>query len=263
MDGPFAVLLIATMSLYWESLEHRPTLLGSLAGIAACAAALLSYSVTVALLFCGIATCVRYAIAPQQRSNIVGAAFAAAIAFLGSHGLLWLVTGFDPIQTFLAATANHTRIMAGTRHETASRYFYLALSNWAVFFYAAGLPCSVVFWSGIWRTLSTWHQRPKTATQPATRESSDESTHVVLRHDAPTSFIMTAFLTLLIATLVPVYVLEVERVWMFLVPLVAIPAACCLFENERQTGRVQGTAAALILLAAQTIITEMLLTTYW
>jgi len=69
--------------------------------------------------------------------------------------------------------------------------------------------------------------------------------------------------TVVIAAAVPVYVLEVERVWMFLVPLVVIPVAGRLFDQKQGTGKIHSTLSVAILLATQTAVTEVLLTTYW
>jgi hypothetical protein len=76
-------------------------------------------------------------------------------------------------------------------------------------------------------------------------------------------FVTSAIVTVVIAACVPVYTMEVERVWLFLVPLVAIPVAAWLTDCERGTGRIGGTLAVAGLVAAQTVLTEVLLTTYW
>jgi hypothetical protein len=264
MDGPFAVLLIATMSLYWESMERRPILFGSTAGLAAALAALMTYSVTVALLFCGIATCLRYAMATALRWNIVVAATWASATFVGTHALLWISTGYDPIATFLAAVENHKHIMSGARHETLSRYFHFIIANLVVFFIAVGLPCSVLWWYKILQGAGEPEgvsPRILVGSPPCIDRGAD-----ALRLAcglAARSFLLSAVLTLLIAASVPVYVLEVERVWMFLVPLVVIPVARQLFIAESGTGGIHGTMSVAVLVAAQTVLTEILLTTYW
>jgi 4-amino-4-deoxy-L-arabinose transferase-like glycosyltransferase len=258
MDGPFAVFLIATMTLYWESMEHRPVLLGSLAGLAAALAAFMTYSVTVALLFCGIATCLRYAMATAPRQTTIVAATCALACFLATNALLWVSTGYDPIATFLAAVENHKHIMAGARHETMTRYLHFIIANLVVFFIAVGLPCAVLWWCTIARSFgglcSTVHCPPL---------SDHRIVWASAITDSSRSFMWSALLTLLVAASVPVYVLEVERVWMFLVPLIVIPVARQLFMTEFGTGRIHGTMSVAMLVAAQTLLTEILLTTYW
>jgi len=266
MDGPFAVFLIATMWLFWESLEHRPILIGLMAGLAGSAAALTTYSVTVALLFCGIATCVRWLASSKSRKSTVLAAASALVGFAGLHLLLWLATGYNPIRMFLAAVANSNHIMSGTRHESPVRYVHIAVGNLVVFFIAAGLPCLAVWWPTIIHMLfgrSTgssflFRQDEQRSAAPCTNRGDEPVVTSEFK-----LFQVTACLTLLVAAFVPVYVLEVERVWMFLVPLVVIPVAIRLFEQERGTGRIDGSTAVAVLLGAQTILTEVLLATYW
>lgn len=247
MDGPFAVFLIATMWLFWESLERHPVQLGLLAGLAGSAAALMTYSVTVALLFCGIAACARWLVAPRARKSTLLAAVSALVGFVGLHLALWLATGYDPVQMFFTAVVNSNHIMSGTRHESAVRYVHIAIGNLVVFFIAAGLPCAAVWWPTVMRKVRDWMR----ACRDARRISSNQN------------FVVVSCATLLIVASVPVYVLEVERVWMFLVPLVVIPVASRLFEDEHLTGKIHGTLAVAILVAAQTLVTEVLLTTYW
>jgi 4-amino-4-deoxy-L-arabinose transferase-like glycosyltransferase len=266
MDGPFAVLLIATMWLFWESLEHLPIRLGLLAGLAGAAAAVMTYSVTVALLFCGIATCARWFAAPQTRRSTLVAAVSALVGFNGLHLVFWLTTGYDPVQMFLAAITNSNHIMSGTRHESPARYVHIAVANLVVFFVAAGLPCAAIWWPTMLRSIRSWLAplQDSRTFEAATPNSSWPC--VAYRHRSasrPEMFLVTSFLTLFIAASVPVYVLEVERVWMFLVPLVVIPVASRLFEQERGTGKINDSMAVAILLGAQTILTEVLLTTYW
>jgi 4-amino-4-deoxy-L-arabinose transferase-like glycosyltransferase len=270
MDGPFAVPLIATMAFYWEAMEHRPILLGSLAGIAASAAAFMTYSVTVALVFCGIATCIRYATRTAQPLTIVSSACCALASFLGTQGLMWLLTGYDPIQMFLAVVANHTHIMCGARHETPARYVHLAVANLVVFFIAVGLPCTVLWWSSMLQSLTASGQ-PADHQSPITDHRSPLGDQSAMSVPPPgisserhfRCLALCTMLTLLIAASVPVYVLEVERIWMFLVPLIVIPVSGRLLAQEWGTGKFHATVVVATLTATQTLVTEVLLTTYW
>ncbi len=70
-------------------------------------------------------------------------------------------------------------------------------------------------------------------------------------------------LTLLVAAAVPAYTLEVERIWLFLTPLLVLPVAARLAAQERPTGRADRTTSAVLLLALQTLGVEVLVTTYW
>jgi 4-amino-4-deoxy-L-arabinose transferase-like glycosyltransferase len=272
MDGPFAVPLIATMWLFWEAMESsdhapitfpqtplpadsnrvqswslRPILLGAGAGFAAGLAALMTYSVAVAILFCAITAAVHWIALPVRRPGIYAAAAAAIACFAGLHAVLWLTTGYDPIEMFRVAVSNDGHIMSGSHHESLERHVHFFVGNLAVFFISAGLACSAIWWTSIGQLV---HGQPHRPVEPTDNRS-------VAR------LVITACGTLLIAAAVPVYVLEVERIWMFLVPLVVIPVAYVLFNGERGTGKIRGTIAVTVLVAAQTLITEVLLTTYW
>jgi hypothetical protein len=50
---------------------------------------------------------------------------------------------------------------------------------------------------------------------------------------------------------------------MFLIPFVAIPVGTRLFQFDQGTGRSKATIAVVALVAVQTFVTEILLTTYW
>ncbi len=61
----------------------------------------------------------------------------------------------------------------------------------------------------------------------------------------------------------PLYTLEVEHIWLFLVPFVAIGAAA-IAERDAKHGEGRAIAGtALALLAAQTVLMEVFLETTW
>ncbi len=271
MDAVFAVPLIATMWLFWESLSvrtclveaaspqvpdgghacgrtiNRSMLFAAAAGLAAGLAALLTYSVVVAIAFCGLAATTAWVTKPSHWRAIASLAATASAAFVGFHGVLWLACGYDPLAMFGAAIANANHIMRGTAHETATRYVHLAVGNLAVFSIGVGLPCTVTWWLGLLERCEP-RRFNRSTVQPFNHAE---------------TFSIVAALTLVVAALLPAYTLEVERVWMFLVPLVVIPVAQRIFDQEHRTGRIGATLAVALLLAAQTLVTEVLLTTYW
>jgi hypothetical protein len=224
----------------------------------------MTYSVAVAVLFCGLAACVWWWPEPGKRAVTVLASAAAIAGFVSLNLALWLTTGYDPVQMFRVAVANSNHIMAGTRHESPARYGHLVVANLVVFFIAAGLPSTALWFPTIRRSLHQWiHGHPPDRHIAAARTLRSDNDAHRFPAAAADKFAVTALLTLLIADLAPIYMLEVERIWMFLIPLVVIPVAGRLFEQERGTGRVPATLAVATLLALQTLVTEVLLTTYW
>ncbi len=306
MDGPFAACLIAAMALFWRALDDRPVRRGVAAGLAAGLAAMMTYSVAIVLVFAGIAAVVRLCTARGQRARVVAAAAAALAAFLAFHAALWIATGYDPVAALRAAVANSDRIMAGARHESIARYAHLAVGNLAVFFIAAGLPITLLWWPAVtrsWRALagahtgraddgtvatgSVWLDTPlvppllrggrwrwlvqltpyRTVPPDGDRDPQADRRPLPLADggnvNAARDLACVGSLTLLVAALAPIYTLEVERIWMFLVPLAVIPVAGALFDQERGHAQLRGTLAVAVLLAAQTLLTEALLGTYW
>ncbi|HEV3020951.1 MAG TPA: hypothetical protein VGX76_00730, partial [Pirellulales bacterium] len=61
----------------------------------------------------------------------------------------------------------------------------------------------------------------------------------------------------------PLYTLEVEHIWLFLVPFLAI-AAAAVAGGDKSGSDEQGVARlALVLLAVQTVLMEVFLETTW
>ncbi len=105
LDAVFAVPLIAAMAAFSEALERRPLGFGLLAGLAAGLAALLTYSVALAGLFCVLAAILSWWDQPARRRQTSRASLAALAGFLGVHLAVVAATGFDPIATFLCRLA--------------------------------------------------------------------------------------------------------------------------------------------------------------
>ena len=74
--------------------------------------------------------------------------------------------------------------------------------------------------------------------------------------------LITFSLTLTVVTLLPLYVLETERIWIFLTPLVVLPATAWIrsFSEKSQHSMITMGAGLLMI---QTILTETVLDTYW
>ncbi len=239
MDALFAFVLVTCMWLYWLSLQRLSWRHAAAAGFAGFCAAMLTWSVALAALFCLLTTA--YFCRDGQgmwRKTVALAAVAMGVA-AGCFALLWHLTGYAPIAVFAACLSSHGSIMSGGGYETAAHYVLLALANLLVFLAACGLPCA-----------SIWQKALGSA--------------AVSRHGAVfLRFVRAGAATVLLATLLPIYTLEVERIWLFLMPLVIVPAAALLFEAERGRARADLTVATDSLLLIQTLLIEVLCETYW
>ena len=165
------------------------------------------------------------------------------MAFLIIPTILWATTGFNPVEMLQKAIGQDHKIMSGTRHESLLRHGILAVGNLSAFAISVGLPTAAIY-------LGTLSQTSRFA-------------GVNLKQGGSlTTFLFSGAATLLIAAALPVYTMEVERIWLFLVPLVVIPAAALLVENQDESSPSLSIWAVRLLLG-QAILTEVLLGTYW
>ena len=243
MDGPFMVVLVAALWAFWVALGRESMPWGLLAGLLAAAGSLLTYSTALVLLFCGLAWLASLFDQMGRRGVTVGVGLSAALAFLAAHLALWLLTGFSSLAMLQTAIAQDHAIMAGTRHDSLLRHAALAAGNLSAFGFSVGLPTLALWLDGVSDTLS--RNRCRTSSGPFI-----------------TRFTLCGAGTLLIAAALPVYSLEVERIWIFLTPIVIVPASATLVAGDDSTTNLT-TLSTVRLLAAQTILTELLLCTYW
>jgi hypothetical protein len=236
-DAVFAAPLIGAMACFDEALagsSRRSSVgWGFASGLMLGVAAFLTYSVAVAGLFCVVAA----AVGIVRRPGVVVAAGCGSLTgFAAFHAVLWMATGFDPAATFQAALGHSRRIMAGTAHEEMIRYLHLSVANLAAF---------VIGGAGLAMMAAAAGRVPAGGSDRARRLA------------------IAAALTVAIASCVPAYTLEVERIWIFVVPLVAIVAAVRLDAADMKRGDVATSVLAVGLAAAQAIVMEIVLVTYW
>ena len=244
MDGPFMVFLIATLWAFWRALQNQPLSNGLLAGSLGAASALLTYSVAIVLIFCVLAGLWLLGMKPFRRNTLVaGAGFLAAFVLI--HLGIWLGTGFNPLAMLsLAIHADH-KIMAGTSHESVFRHCVLTVGHLGAFFISLGVPTLALYLK--------YHSLPGSAAGNASPHSS-----------ALRTFCVCGLATILVAAVLPVYTMEVERIWLFLVPLVVIPGTFLLLSPLEEEGiNLQVAPWVIRLLLFQTLLTEVLLGTYW
>jgi hypothetical protein len=206
------------------------------------AGALLSCAVTYAtaflLLFLGVLSQLVVRKDRRRLGRLAGVAAVAALVCVAVHVLLFLTTGFDPVKTFQAAIAFDQEAMA-KNDGSLLRSLNVGVANLAAFLAAVGIPVTVV-WAG---EVGTAARRSRLA---------QEGDLVLLGYVA--SLVLIAFSTL--------FTLEVERVWLFMTPFVAAPAAHYLHGRY-----LEGDRSALRwtfgLLALQLVAFEALLRTPW
>ena len=225
MDGPFSVFPILSVYLFYKArdqetipdqkwYEFRPYSL--LTGLSLALGMFMTYATVVV----GVFLCVVALLERKQFAQYLKVLLSAALGFIGFYLLLYVLTGFRPIEALWAAIKKDESGM-GTGYESIARYFHLSFANLFAFLIGVGLPITTVWLRQIVVSVKEWRQN--------TRESEPESTgtHVpwVWRHDALDSFIVGFVITLLYFTFSTLFTMEVERIWIFMVPFFVIPVA--------------------------------------
>ena len=236
MDAVFMVPLVWTIYFLWRGRYRSPIASGIAAGLFGSLAALMTFSTSVVALWAIVSLA---ATALVDRSRLCNAALTLALAAASSllfYAALHLCTGYDPLAVLQQAFAGQDEIMKGRGHNSFRQSAHFAVTNLAAFAFCSGLPI-VLLWL---------------------RQTAAEIRGVRLQRG--TRCLLLSFAAaLLLVDLAPLYTLETERIWIFLVGFVAIGAAAWL-------GRFAESplvTTVLLLQAGQTIAMEMLFEWVW
>jgi hypothetical protein len=129
--------------------------------------------------------------------------------------------------------------MAGGDHATLRQHAHLAVANLTAFLFCAGIPLAVLA-AHRFVAVSRRHRE----------------------HDCGWIFDVSFIAAIAIVDLAPLYTLEVEHIWLVMVPGLAIAAARTLGEYDR-TRPPRLAVVALALQAAQTVLMEVCFNTVW
>ncbi len=240
MDAVFMVPMVWTLFLLWKARERRPWLLGSAGGLAAAVAGMMTFSAAFLGLW-GVATLTVTALADRGklRRTVLSLSAAAASCSLAYLALYWW-SGYLLLDNLAAAWGGHHQIMAGGNYATLRQYGHLVVGNLVAFFASTGIPLTVLFLGQTRRDLRG-------------REAPSSARWLNLSY----------LLALAALDAAPLYTLEVERIWLFMVPLVAISAARRLNGSEDADRPGPAVALTFFLLAVQVVVIEALLNTTW
>ena len=258
MDGPFSVFPILSIYLFYKArdretipdqkwYEWRPYSL--LTGLSLALGMFMTYSTVVV----GVFLCVIPLLERKQFVQYLKVLLFAAMGFIGFYLLLYVLTGFRPIEALWAAIKKDEAGM-GTGYESVGRYFHLSFANLFAFLIGVGLPITAVWLRQIVSTVREWRQN----TQVSGQEGNSTSIPWILRFEASDTFVIGFLITLLYFTFSTLFTMEVERIWIFMVPFFVIPVAKHL--TERPLSDLYWVAGILVV---QLIVSEVLLYTYW
>jgi hypothetical protein len=236
MDGVFAVCIVSAAILFLRALraERRSWLAAIGFGGLTYVGAMLTFSIAYLGLFgacCGVIAAARKHVA---WSRLVSVVIISTLTFTALHFLMLASTGFDLWACFRTAhELNDLRM--GSARRSVSHYAFGVTGNLVGFLLACGVP-----------TAALWLTR-----LVAERKERSALTYLALGSAAAIGILL----------LMGLYQWEVERIWIFLVPLVAVPAARHLETLDWMSGaRLLGILGAIW---CQTLAWEIVLNTYW
>ena len=258
MDGPFSVFPILSLYLFYMARERetiadqkwhefRPYSLFT--GISLALGMFMTYSTVVV----GVFLCVIALLEWKRFVQYLKVLLFAASGFIGFYLLLFVLTGFRPLEALWAAIKKDEMGM-GTGYESIGRYFHLSFANLFAFLIGVGFPITTVWLRQLISTIREWRQNTRTSEQPI----GESRIAWIFRHEQTDTFVIGFLITLLFFTFSTLFTMEVERIWIFMVPFFVIPVAKHL--TDRPISDLYWVGG---ILTAQLIIGEVLLYTYW
>jgi len=258
MDGPFSVFPILSVYLFYVARERetvpdqkwyefRPYSL--LTGLSLALGMFMTYSTVVV----GVFLCVVALLERQRFAQYLKVLLFASSGFIGFYLLLFVLTGFRPIEALWAAIKKDETGM-GSGYESIERYLHLSFANLFAFLIGVGLPITTVYLRQLVAAIREWRQNALASEQGI----GEPRTHWLLRHENADTFVIGFLITLLYFTFSTWFTMEVERIWIFMVPFFVIPVAKHL--TARPMSDLYWVAGILV---TQLIVGEVLLYTYW
>jgi hypothetical protein len=239
MDAVFIVPLLWSFYFLWHGRHDRPLVWGAAGGFAASVAALMTFSTAFlalwAVVLVGLTTLF-------DRSRLKATLLTLGVALCASavfYGLLYAWSNYNPIEVLGQAFIDQDEEMMGRGHSSLRQWFHFSVTNLVAFFVCTGLPLSLLWFRQTSRELRT-----------------------TIASRARWQLLSFAF-ALLLFDLAPLYTIETERLWIFLVGFMAIGAATALVGEITSRGTSPLVLAVAILQAGQTILMETLLDWVW
>ncbi len=258
MDGPFSVFPILSLFLFYEARgrETDPTmplvrfrLYSLLTGISLALGMFMTYSTVVI----GVFLCVIPLLERKRFTQYLKMLAFAATGFIGFYFILSVLTGFQPFEALWLAIKKDESGM-GTGYESINRYLHLSFANLFAFLIGVGIPITTVWLRQMVKSFKDWKQNSVLTEN----ENSEERVPGILSTEKSDTFNIGFLMTLLFFTFSTLFTMEVERIWIFMVPFFVIPVAKYLTDRPRSDFFwVSG------MLVFQMILMEVLLNTYW
>ena len=165
MDGPFSVFPILSVYLFYVARERetipdqkwyefRPYSLFT--GLSLALGMFMTYSTVVV----GVFLCVIALLERQRFVQYLKMLLFAGSGFIGFYLVLFVLTGFRPIEALWAAIKKDESGM-GTGYESVGRYFHLSFANLFAFLIGVGFPITTVYLRQLVATIREWRQQTR------------------------------------------------------------------------------------------------------
>jgi hypothetical protein len=243
MDGVFVAPMVASAAAMLAAYQARKWPIT----LAAAVGAGLLISLSVFLTFGAVCLAVFFAfefllnLADGRWKRRLAALGVGAAVVAGVYTSLWLTLRFDVMASLSSAMTRNDRAV-GTGYETWSRYFDLSIAHVVAFIISAGLACSWLWLAGAGKSMVNALSRKRT-------DGVDHNALIVL-------------MTMLVLAFSTLFTLEIERVWMWLIPFVLVAASIGI-SRRFATGGLIALAIAMLLQFAQTWVMQRHLYLYW
>jgi hypothetical protein len=248
MDAVFLLAAAAVLVVFeWALADDgrglaRAGWAGVALGLAAAVASTLTYAVVLLALLFGLRVTCLLAVDRAAAGRGAVACGVGALTWLVLHLAVRALLGFDFVANVAASLATD-QMLVGSGTEAWARYLDVSVANLVGFAMGCGPP-----------TIALVACAAARGALPIARR----------RGSAADAAAVAWTLTVVIASFSTLFTLEVERVWLFLIPPALSIAAGELVRASRSWRELAGpTAAALVLLLAETLVLEARLYTWW
>jgi len=245
-DAVFTVFLVWSIYLYFRALHTHPILYGILTGVLLTISMLMNFTTTTLGVYFIVLALVAYLSNLVLPTNNVSQQFKRHLKVLFTAGsvvvllylLLYLGPHYNVFTNLQIALKKDSG--GGTGYETIARYFFLSITNLFAFFIYIGVPTTVL-----------WFRESSKTIRKAFQRSRFDNLLI--------AFILT-FIGIAFSTL---FTLEVERIWMYMLPFILIPAGNYLSSYIEERQEVWMFYVITALLWIQLLFFEIFLNTRW
>jgi Dolichyl-phosphate-mannose-protein mannosyltransferase len=234
MDAPFAVFLLLAGWLLIRAVRRGSVGTAIAAGLAMAAAAFMTFTTAILIGLLGLWFVSEWRSHPERAGRMLGVVAVGAVTCWIAYASIAVATGYPAIAAFRTQQAFNTAFNLRGREAGLGRYLNTSFANLMAFLIGTGAP--IVCLSRA-MAVDVWRKR-----QPAD------------------SLVMALALGVPLAAFSSIYSLEVERIWLFITPLLALVAGRALTPDEPGAPSVH---QAMGLACALLFITECAIDTAW